>query len=372
MIASPTLVGKQNSAYSFGSKSPRKGRFCFIILRLSVILEMWYTIMNMLNIYNANNHDRPLEPGAAKPPAGGAVPTAKAKQPAYLKYQDPTGEFTTQQLTYSLWFVTHRVFLYRLLTGVLVVVGSVLWLFSLWQWGNYAIFGYSADHNLYRELSSFPDYTLFAPQLNPQPIQVLEARVLPGAGNKYDFVADVANTNERWKVRLSYHFETAAGPTPSRSTTLLPNENRLVTELGFESLGTPQGATIVLDQVTWQRIDPHVVASATQWQAEHLQFSATNFEFTPGSTVDGPSAQRITFTLVNQSSYGYKEARFLVGLYLQDGLVGVVPLTLNNLASLEQRAVDLRSFAESLTVNEVRLFPLIDVYDEDVFLLPAP
>ncbi len=316
----------------------------------------------MLNIYNANNHETTSEVGR---------PLALQKKADYQKYTDPTGEFSGQELKYSFWYVRHRLALYKIIIGALLAVSAVTALYSLFQLGNYLIFGLQESSAVDKGLTSFENYAAMQDRFAPQPIQVIDTAVFPGGSGKYDFVAEASNPNSNFVVTFEYYFTYNSNQkTPSETTTLLAGESRPIPYLGLEADGYPSSAAIVIERIAWKRLSGHEYLDPAAFQSTRLNFLVSNFVFISGTDGAVANADSIQFSLTNQSAYSYKSARFYVGLYLDQNLVGIAPLTIDAFKSLETKQVDLRSFGANLTVTDVRIFPLINTYDAEVYLPP--
>ncbi|OGH69796.1 MAG: hypothetical protein A2754_03385 [Candidatus Magasanikbacteria bacterium RIFCSPHIGHO2_01_FULL_47_8] len=318
--------------------------------------------MDMLNIFTPNNHNGD---GKVAEVVNGS---GKEKKVNYQTYVDPTGELDSKKLGWGIWYVEHRLLLYRILLIGLIVLSAIFWLFSLWKLGDYLIFGYAADQRLHQNLSRFSNYTLSQPHFAPAPVSIVSTQILPGGKDKYDAVAEIINPNDHWLVKFNYYFIVGGARTQTQTTFLLPNEDRLVGTLG---LTDAQEATLILENITWTRISAHTVPNPKTWQADRLNFEVTDFGFNALQTTESPNAHAITFTFTNNSPFNYVNPKFYVGLYSQDSLVGVLPLQLPSFNSLEVKKIDLRSFVSSLSVDSVKVFPMINVYDPAVYLPPA-
>lgn len=316
----------------------------------------------MLNIYNANNHNNPTGKDLAAVKGG-------ARKSGFEKYQDPTGEFPGWELKFGFWYAKNRLLLYKLLVGFLVVFSAVTILFGLWQWGSYLIFGLTDDALLRKNLSSPVDYTVIHPRYSPAPLQILDTQILPGGVNKSDLVTEVVNPNERFVAEFDFYFVVGENKTPVARALLLPGEGRPVATLGFE--GALPGADFVLENVVWLRISNHRVADTKAWQEERLNFMVSDFSFTrAGGLPEAPTAHAIRFKLANDSAYSFVQPSFYAGLLEGETLVGILPLKLDELKSRETKEIDLRSFTENLSVDGVKIFPLINIYDRGVYLAP--
>jgi len=316
----------------------------------------------MLNIYNQqnNNHDKDLSKDAI---------SEKKMQVDAGRYEDVTGEFTSAQFKRSVWFTKHKVFLYKMTVAMLVAISVIFWIFSLWRWGDYLINGIIADIKLANNLASFPDYTPVQIHYSPKPLEVAGVNVYQGGSKSYDLVADVANPNDNFIVYFDYYFTDGSSNTPAQRSFLLAGEERPLVYLGVKD-SYPTGTNLVLENLTWKRLSAHDIADPIAWQKDHLNFSVSDFSFTAPTDPAGAQANIIKFNLHNDSAFGYRDGNFVLGLLQGGNLVGVMPLSLANFKSLESREVDLRNFVNSLLITDVELFPVIDIYQKEVYLAP--
>jgi hypothetical protein len=313
----------------------------------------------MFNLYNQQQNE-PVIPA----PKREDLPRSD-----FRKYQDPTGEFDNKQFRYSLWWVSHKVLLYRVLVIGLIAINVLLWGISIGRWGAY-VFGFGDHKSVEMSLSRFANYSATNERLSPKPLQIGSTNVFSSGVGKVDAVNEVTNPNDKFTATITYAYVTNGTSTPEEQVTILAGQSGLISTLGIpEDLATGPVALHVL-YVHWKRISSHKVADPIAFQNDRLKFAVSNFSFkTPAMNPDLKTNQ-VAFTLKNESPYSYKQPEFLVGLYNQNTLVGVLPFQLPDMYSMDERQVDLRSFASSLLVTEISVFPLIDVYDKAVFLAP--
>lgn len=320
----------------------------------------------MLNIYTKQNNHNHLPEAAA----GGKSADKKIPRPNFARYTDPTHEFETNSFKKSLWYVQHRVWLYKMTVFTLIGISAVLWTYSLIAWGNYLIFGIKADTQLSRQLSSFSDYTVIHPHYTAAPLQIVGANVYQGGVNKYDLVAELNNPNPNFTVQFTYHFEVDGLVLPAQAGFLLAQESRPIAHFGYEADNYPSAPNFVLDETRFSRVDPHQVKDAVAYQAERLNFEVSGYEFISGTGLDAPHANALRFNLKNNAPFGYKNAVFVAAAMDNGTILGVLPLQVQNFKSLETRPIDLRSFVSNFSATETRVFPVIDIYDPAVYMEP--
>ncbi len=283
-------------------------------------------------------------------------------------YQDPSGEFGNRELKYSFWYVRNTLFFYRLIVGVLVVLVSATWIFSLVRFGAYLL-NLPQEKQQMMRLKTFVNYAKINQNLAPQALSVDATTAFASGVGKYDIISQLANPNPRFLVKFDYYFTVDGQNTPVQSGFLLPRQSSVVGFFGYTQ-SVPTDTQLVLRNFVWERISTHKILNLANWQASRLDFVVADFTFVPPESVEAASAAAVQFTLTNNTPYGYKTAHFYAGLYRNDGLVGVIPFQVDNFSSLEARPIDLRSFADNLSVDEVRVFPAVNLFDQNVYLLP--
>jgi len=326
----------------------------------------------MVNFYKAQNKNVLLDDkkGAANAP-GSAVPEKKDKPKVstYGKYVDATGEFSAKDFKWSMWYVKNKLLLYRLCIGFLVVFSVITIVFSLWKGLQILMFDLSVRPRLEAELTASINYSALHPMFSPFPLQVLNSYVLPGGTGKLDVFSEIANPNGRFVVRFDYYFDDGATTTERQSGFLLPGDSRPVAQFGLDAGQFSGSFNLVLENIKWERVSAHEVADVAAWQMERSDFTVENFVFSFAGE-NGQSSNALRFTVRNNSPYGYRDPVFYVGLYQNGGQVGIMRFDLKDFQSLESREIDLRNFVQNLAVSEIKLYPVIDLYDKEAYLPP--
>jgi hypothetical protein len=215
-------------------------------------------------------------------------------------------------------------------------------------------------------LSVAINYTGIHPHFSAQPIQAINTQILSSRENKYDAVAELVNPNNRFLVKFSYYFIVGNEKTPVQKTFLLPGESRLVASLGIKD-GAGSAPTIVLENIEYSRISAHKISDTRGWQAYRLNFQVSDFVFLKSLAQEGSNTDAVQFKLTNASPYSYAASDFYLALLQNGEMVGILPLHLDSINSLETKDIDLRSFASGLSITEIALYPIINVYDERVY-----
>lgn len=311
----------------------------------------------MLNIYNPNNHNGDKTSLVVK--------NNLTKKTNFTKYEDPTQEFTSQELKWSFWYVKHKALLYKVLVISLISIDAIFLIFGLWRWGGYLL-GIPDAQRVQTSLSTAINYTGIHPRYSAQPIQAINTQIFSSRENKYDAMAELINPNNRFLAKFDYYFIIGDEKTPAQKTFLLPGENRPVAYLGILD-GAGSAPVIVLENIKYERISAHKITDTISWQAYRLNFQLSDFVFLKSLAQEGTNTDAVQFNLTNHSPYSYVAADFYAALLQNGQMVGILPLHLDSINSLETKNIDLRNFVSGLSVTEIALYPIINVYDEAVY-----
>ena len=234
----------------------------------------------MLNLYNANNHDKNVIPAIKASATAVSGKQIKSKTTSFEKYVDPTGELPTSEFKWAIWYVKHKILLYKILVGSLIGFSAITILFSLWQWGSYLIFGITADQALEKNLAISMNYTGINQSFSATPLQIAGTQILVSGPNRYDIVSEVANPNPRFLASFDYQYMLGGdASTTVQHAILLPGEIRPLAHLGYADGAPGDSSNLVLSNVVWERIDGHQAPNIEEWQKERLNFSLKDFNF---------------------------------------------------------------------------------------------
>lgn len=331
----------------------------------------------MINFYNQQNRDYNSQTadevsnqiGVNNKSNGKEAPQTRGKS-KLEKYVDPTNEFDSKQLKWGMWYVKNKILLYRLTISGLAVFIAATFIFSLWKGFFILYYDFYQQPRVEVEMSMAPNYEILNQSIIPQPLQIMDVRILSGGTDKNDVITEITNPNGRHIVYFDYYFDFNGQQTQRHKDFLLPLESRPMAVLGLDSNWAVGTANLAIENISWRRISAHDVADVSGWQNERLNFSIFDFVFKPAGAIDGASSNIISFKLANNSPYSFKDALFYIGLYQDSSLAGLIKLPVLDFVSLEVRDIDVRSFVSNLTITGIKIFPVIDLYDKTAYIQP--
>jgi hypothetical protein len=290
------------------------------------------------------------------------------KKSSFEKYTDPTGEFTNQSLKFAEWYISHKLKLRKMLVIFLTVWSVTTLGFSLFMWGNYLIFGYQHDERMISNIGTSYISPEVIDSFKPADLQISGVQIFQSAKDKYDFVSPVVNSNEAWIARVSYKFTYGTGETAVEEATILPTSESFISFLGESVMNNPSSAELVVTEMNWERIDPHVNPYPTAFTKDRIQFQTSNLVFTPANQEEGGFSHSITFDISNNSLYSYWDPDFFLVYYDQDRVAGVTTFVVDRFKAGETRTIELKSLTEQLYVTDIKLIPKVNVFDENVYM----
>jgi hypothetical protein len=271
------------------------------------------------------------------------------------------GGMSEQDLKVGYWLTINRAKMYKGLLIALVVFNVIFGGYSLISWGNYLIFGYSADQRLLTDLTK----PLISPQLvqryGAQPLTIDGVQVFPSQV-KNDAVAIVTNPNSHWLAEVEYVFSVGGVAQPVRKGFLLPLETKPLMELGVKESGD---AYMEFKQVKWTRIDPHKIKNVEDYMANRLGFTVSDFQyFSPGDL--RLSYGQVSFKVTNDTVFSYWRGNFVALYKSGETAIGADYVALDNFRSGETRTVSI-SIDPQLAPGDLKLYPDINVFDGTVY-----
>lgn len=268
--------------------------------------------------------------------------------------------------------MTHHELLHNMLVGVLLIWSIISLGYGLTGWGIYLFSGYSATERLLAQMTkSYLDVNRAHARLAPRELKVGAIDTFMSGVEKVDLVAQVDNVNKNWLAELTYHFSYDGKETIKQRATILPGKRQTVVALGESTTNLPGLVKLIIDEIHWQRIDPHTVAFPEQFIKTRLAFEVVNVSFTAAAPAEGNPSHVIAFDVNNLSAYNFWEPRFHVLYFNNDLLVGVKEIAIEQFKAGETRHIEISLLAARLRVDAVELIPLVNPFDERIYIPPG-
>lgn len=279
------------------------------------------------------------------------------------------GGVSTRFLGLSLWYVEHKKFLFLLTVWFLALSATVLWSFCLYYFTYYLLVGARQDRENELALSEF---SVTAPrQLQGwTDLQKVFIKALPTGQDRYDLAGQVINPNQDIWATFDYYFLIDGVPTERQSGFVFPGETKTLISVGQTLPSTPIDGTLVLERVGPDRFKARDMPDWPAFKEDHLKFLVQDKIFTPytqtGLTEKLP-INRLSFSLINQTAFNYRQAKFIITLYQGNNLLAVDNYIVRDFMSKEKKNINLSIIGSLSAVNRIDIVPDINIINSSEY-----
>lgn len=236
-------------------------------------------------------------------------------------------EISDQDLKWGYWWEEHRARIKQILLIIVIVMVSMLVLYSSWQFIDW-LASRKAENEMYKVMVdnqvNFDDWWQNNKPKDPELGQVYA--VSAGAG-VYDLVVSIKNPNLRWAIQdFDYVFD-VDGETYTGSNFLLPMEDKYILSLAVKSSSQPRSLSVELVNLHWQRIK-----NLSEYTAPNFVVEDQDIQQVTVANKDIP-ANKLDFKLLNESPYGYRQIVVTAMLLSSGKIQSVGQQTINEIDS---------------------------------------
>lgn len=296
---------------------------------------------------------------------------AKKFEAEFKNYTGPEG-ITTQQLEIGLWYVEHKQKLKMALIGLIIIAAAVSWAYTIYGFAYYLARGLNQDEILAKQLvetsSLGHDYVL---SLSAKKLAVAPVGILQSADGKYDLYAQMENNNQKWWAEFDYYFIAAGRQTEKVHGYVLPLEAKYFFSLAKDFENPPAAAALILENVKWQRINPHQIQDWHDYYTKHLAIAIADVKFTPAAASplsEKLNLNQLSFNAINQTAFNYWDTGFTILLFRDGGLVNLNHYILNDFMSGQKRLVAISWPGDIGQVDKVEIVPEINIMKDDIYI----
>jgi hypothetical protein len=268
------------------------------------------------------------------------------------------------------WISQHRLTLRQMGYGSLIALAVLTWGFSLWTLLDTYAISYPREQRIPLRIASvFIDEGASA-FTAPAPLDIGGAQSLIQEGARRHIYAPVSNPNPRWWAEIRYRFRDGTTETPLRSAALLPQDTRLLTELGWEKGGLTS-PSLSIESVVWRRIDSTLTAGDyAAYKQQRSQLITTDPAYQSDIEIEGRRLGRSTFTLKNPSGYTYRDVEFLTLVSREGTVVGMQKLVLPTISPGSEQVITQVWPENPLAVTKTDVQTFVHLLDPETFLKP--
>lgn len=261
-------------------------------------------------------------------------------------------------IRYSEFYVKHREFIKRLLLFVFFFVDIVV-LFNLAF--RFIIYNQGLVQQIQTEnsltFSYIPFHTL-RQQLAAKDLAITQIDLIPVASQKYDIMAVLSNLNEDWlaeQVKVSLNLDGVE--VASQEVFVLPNSEQYLAWFNQVNNSVDPQAQIEIQEVSWHRIRNYSPLDIIN-----------KLSFDDPVTKKSDPGYQLNTNLINNSNFSFWKVGVFAIALRQEQAVAVGYTTLDQVKSGTTRQLSLTWPNLILTPQEVKLVPVLNVFDGDIFM----
>ncbi len=271
--------------------------------------------------------------------------------------QEPVIRLSDTDLKAGYWWVTNKQLLQKLVKSFVVLLIVIFWGLAAWGGWQYYI-ETDLDARLQNNLSQSVDARVIHSAMQPDSLIVLNTAALPAGEGKWDFYAQLANTNDRWAASsVDYSIISGGALIVSGNTYLNPGETKLALSLGNELDTAPTFVELRINNINWKRV----------WNPGELPdvlIETTDITFTPGGDeILGRS--RVNFQAANNTPYNFRDLVLQVELYNEDQIVGVGDIVIADFPSITTQDVEVSWLHKLPKVDSVLVHSHVDLLNPE-------
>lgn len=275
----------------------------------------------------------------------------------------------SKQIGRTLWWVEHREKLGNLGIILLVIFDACLVLFVAWSLVDAFLISSGSEQRAVIESVSMnqEDLRAYTESNAALPMNVAPVSVFPSVNNKYDFYTQLENQNADWWAEFDYQFVFDGGATIVKKGFILPESKKSVAELAFVSTTGASNIQFQFQNVSWHRIDHHVISDYTKWSEDRLGLEIKEPTISQDVSVNSQGLFRTTFTVKNNTAFNFYNPTFYLLLKRGESVTGVNKTDLQMLAAGETQNVVVNWFGTIASASQVEVVPDLNLFDPSLY-----
>lgn len=264
-----------------------------------------------------------------------------------------------------------RPLLARIVLGVWVAIDAVLLVFFAWNVIGYLVSGSFAEMRSMAALGANVG-VIHETIANDaaQDLVVKNVKTLRSSSTANDFYASLENPNTHWYATFTYQFTSGGVATDVYEGFVMPGEAKYLLAMNVKSETRSGSAEIALADIAWHRVNRHDVPDVATWLADHQNFVITNSAYTADVSIASSHVGRSSFTVKNDTPYGYWNPIFVVMLERNGTIVGINQATVERFAAGETRQVDVHWTGEIPSSGTNVVLANINFFDAAAYMMP--
>jgi len=281
-------------------------------------------------------------------------------------------DLSSKKLEVGLWLLEHRKNLRLALIVFLVIIAAISWTYTIYGFSYYIAKGMGEDKILAEQLVSTGAINHdYISQLSPRDLIYSPAQILRSSDNKYDFVSEIKNPNQKHWGSFRYCLIEQGREFDCQDGFIFPGETKNLLSLANNFNYLPRDVNLAIKNLSWKRLSYAEIPDWNDFKNNHLNIEITNAKFEPSQT-SGLSEKLnlniLEFEATNKTAYNYWEAPLAIFLYSGNSLIGVNKYILTEFMSKDKKSVEMSWSGNLGGTSSVKIIPDINILKDDIYI----
>lgn len=281
-----------------------------------------------------------------------------------------SGRLTPGELQVASFWVRNQTVLRRVGYGTLIGFGAIVWGYALWGLLDAYAISYPRESRLTREIAVNQQLLASLETDRPQDVSVSDVSVFQSTDNRFDMAVEVTNPNDQWWPEFNYSFNISGAQTPVRTGYVLPHGTQILTELGYKPKSAGgSSASLVVENVRWHRMDPAFAGANFQdFSAKRFNLTFSDIAYDTNIVVGNKAVGQNSFTLVNDSAYGFWSVDLILRLYRGPSVIGITKINVQKVLPGEKRLMQVVWLDNLPGATRTEIIPQVNLLDPSAYL----
>lgn len=278
------------------------------------------------------------------------------------KYKDRDG-LSLKRMNFGLWLSESRAKIMKIIIIFLIVLSAFFFVYSSY---NYIIYFLTSANN--KDEISLVDTGILSPRQVSE--LIIGTPQVFRSGGGYDMAVSLKNPNDKYSGTYSFCFYANETDIKCSSDFILPGEEKYATALG-QKIDDQAVIGFKITNINWQRFDNRKIPNWATFANEHLNFRIENLNLVlaeRSGLSEKIGLDLLSFSIVNNTNFGYYEVPLLITFYSGEDLVGVNSYLLKNFKSGETKFVRLSWPGGLGNISRTEIRPYLNILDDNIYL----
>ncbi len=274
-----------------------------------------------------------------------------------------------QELALASWWVRHGIGLKRVGYGALAGLSLCLWGFTTWSVVDAYLISEPRESRIIQHIVQQGIAMEALNTATPQPLLPSDVTVAAGTDGRQDVLVQLSNVNAQWWAEFDYLFDSNGQRSATRTSYILPEQQRYLTELGWSDTNGVLQPQLSLLEVRWHRLQPKTVEHDYKaFFQKRFQLTFDEITYKKDLIIGNQSVGQTTFLLHNPSGYGFWSTDLTIILYRLDTKIAFTTINIKELRPGETRPITVNWFENLSSITKTEVYADVNVLNPTVYL----